>query len=89
MLGKEYTKGMGSTFPESTRYDKLAESLGCYGEIVTQPEEIKPALKRAFDSSLPSVLDVRVDTNDMWPTRTQIIDKLPEYLSKKEQIQHV
>ena len=89
MLGKEYTKGMGSTFPESTRYDKLAESLGCYGEIVTQPEEIKPALKRAFASSLPSVLDVRVDTNDMWPTRTQIIDKLPEYLSKKEQIQHV
>jgi acetolactate synthase-1/2/3 large subunit len=46
---------------EDTRYDKYAESLGAYGELVTEPEEIKPALNRAFDSGLPAVLDVRTD----------------------------
>lgn len=30
-----------------TRYDKLAESLGCHGEFVRQPEDIRPALERA------------------------------------------
>jgi acetolactate synthase-1/2/3 large subunit len=43
------------------RYDKLAESLGCYGERVTKPAQIKPALKRAVNSGLPAVLDVIVD----------------------------
>jgi acetolactate synthase-1/2/3 large subunit len=43
------------------RYDKLAESLGCYGERVTKPTQIKPALKRAVNSGLPAVLDVIVD----------------------------
>ena len=30
-----------------TRYDKLAESLGCHGEFVDQPDAIRPALERA------------------------------------------
>ena len=43
------------------RYDKLAEALGCYGERVTEPAQIRPALERAVDSGLPAVLDVMVD----------------------------
>jgi acetolactate synthase-1/2/3 large subunit len=50
-----------SILSEDVRYDKYAESLGAYGELVTEPEEIKPALKRAFKSGLPAVLDVRTD----------------------------
>jgi acetolactate synthase-1/2/3 large subunit len=46
---------------QNARYDKYAESLGAYGELVTEPEEIRPALERAFDSGLPAVLDVRID----------------------------
>ena len=30
-----------------TRYDKMAEALGCYAEYVEQPDEIKGALERA------------------------------------------
>lgn len=30
-----------------TRFDKLAEALGCYGEQVERPEDIRPALERA------------------------------------------
>ena len=43
------------------RYDKVAEALGCYGEQVTEPGQIQPALQRAVDSGLPAVLDVIVD----------------------------
>lgn len=54
-----------SKLSDAVRYDKFAESLGAYGELVTDPEEIKPALKRAFDSGLPAVLDVRIDPTIM------------------------
>ena len=54
-----------SKLSEAVRYDKYAESLGAYGELVTDPEEIRPALRRAFDSGLPAVLDVRTDPTVM------------------------
>ena len=50
-----------SKLNEDARYDRYAQGLGAYGELVTEPEEIKPALERAFDSGLPAVLDVRTD----------------------------
>ncbi|MGQ9715814.1 MAG: thiamine pyrophosphate-dependent enzyme, partial [Anaerolineae bacterium] len=52
---------IGVDFSPETRYDKLAEALGCYGERVTEPAEIKPALQRAVASGLPAVLDVVLD----------------------------
>ena len=30
-----------------TRYDRMAETLGCHGEFVEQPADIRPALERA------------------------------------------
>jgi len=54
-----------SQLSEDVRYDKYAQSLGAYGELVTEPEQIKPALKRAFASGLPAVLDVRTDPTIM------------------------
>ncbi len=52
--------GLFTLLNERVRYDKFAESLGAYGELVTEPDEIKPAIKRAFESDLPAVIDVRV-----------------------------
>jgi len=54
-----YGRTCGTELSPATRYDKLAEAFDCYGELVTDPTEIKPAIKRAFDSGLPAVLDVR------------------------------
>jgi thiamine pyrophosphate-dependent acetolactate synthase large subunit-like protein len=31
-----------------TRYDKMAEALGCYAEYAEEPEDIRPALQRAW-----------------------------------------
>lgn len=42
-------------------YAKCAEGFGCYGEVVTDPNEIKPAFERAKNSGKPAVLDVKID----------------------------
>lgn len=43
------------------RYDKIAQGFDCYGERVTEPEEIKPALERAVNSGKPAIIDVIID----------------------------
>jgi acetolactate synthase-1/2/3 large subunit len=42
------------------RYDKVVEALGGYGEAVERPEDIRPALQRAFASGLPACINVKV-----------------------------
>ena len=44
-----------------TRFDKLAEALGGHGEDVQEPDEIRPALERAFASGKPAIVNVRTD----------------------------
>jgi acetolactate synthase-1/2/3 large subunit len=43
------------------RYDKMVEALGGHGEYVERPQDIRPALERAFASGLPACVNVRVD----------------------------
>jgi acetolactate synthase-1/2/3 large subunit len=42
-------------------YHKMVEGLGGYGRKVTMPEDIRPALKEAFDSGVPACINVMVD----------------------------
>ncbi|HWE17834.1 MAG TPA: thiamine pyrophosphate-binding protein [Hyphomicrobiaceae bacterium] len=47
-----------------TRYDRMAEALGCYGEHVEKAEDIRPALQRAqdqVDQGKVAVVNVRTD----------------------------
>ena len=44
-----------------TRFDRLAEALGGHGEDVQEPDEIRPALERAFASGKPAIVNVRTD----------------------------
>ena len=47
-----------------TRYDKMAEGLGCYGEYVEKPEDIRPALDRAqkkVDEGMVALVNVKTD----------------------------
>ncbi len=41
-----------------TSFDGMATALGGYGERVEDPDEIRPALERAFGSGLPAVINV-------------------------------
>ena len=43
-----------------TRYDKVVEALGGYGEHVTEPGEIAPAISRALASGKPALVNVEI-----------------------------
>jgi acetolactate synthase-1/2/3 large subunit len=40
------------------RYDRIFAELGCHGEHVARPDELRPALERAFRSGKPAVVNV-------------------------------
>jgi len=42
-----------------SRYDRMVQGLGGYGEAVEKPDDIRPALQRAFASGLPACINVR------------------------------
>ena len=44
-----------------TRYDRMAMDLGAHGEFVEKPNDIRPALERAFASGKPAVVNVITD----------------------------
>ncbi|HTV46213.1 MAG TPA: thiamine pyrophosphate-binding protein [Stellaceae bacterium] len=47
-----------------TRYDKMAEALGCYAEYVEEPEGIRPALQRAWkkvEDGMVGFVNVKTD----------------------------
>jgi thiamine pyrophosphate-dependent acetolactate synthase large subunit-like protein len=44
-----------------TRFDLIARALGCHGEHVEHPDEIRPALDRAARSGGPAVVNVVTD----------------------------
>jgi acetolactate synthase-1/2/3 large subunit len=49
------------------RYDTVMEALGGKGETVTAPDEIGPALKRAFASGEPYLVNVLTDSEIAYP----------------------
>jgi acetolactate synthase I/II/III large subunit len=52
------------------RYDQVVTALGGGGELVTDPADIGPALRRAFDSGIPYLVNVVTDPNDAYPRST-------------------
>lgn len=50
-----------------TRYDEVVRALGGDGELVTRPDEIGPALQRAFASGVPYCVNVATDPEVAYP----------------------
>ena len=50
-----------ATLLAPTRYDKVVEALGGYGEHVTEPGQIRPALERAVASGTVACVNVVLD----------------------------
>jgi len=63
MLGTSIAADLG----HRTRYDRVVESLGGHGELVERPDEIRPALERAFKSGLPACINVICDPGAEYP----------------------
>ena len=43
-----YGYSVAADLRPGTRYDEVAAALGCHGELVRAPDELRPALERAF-----------------------------------------
>jgi acetolactate synthase I/II/III large subunit len=55
-----------------TRYDEVAAALGCHGELVSAPDELPPALERAFASGGPALVNVLTDPSIAYPRRSNL-----------------
>ncbi len=53
---------------QDIRYDKIFAEMGCHGENVTDPDQIIPALDRAFKSGKPALVNVIGDKTVGHPT---------------------
>jgi acetolactate synthase-1/2/3 large subunit len=54
----------------ATRYDQVVVALGGGGEMVTDPDQIGPALDRAFASGIPYLVNVVTDPTIAYPRTT-------------------
>jgi len=57
-IGAEFLKGEAPISPDLTA---LARAFGCYAERVSAPDEVRPALQRAFAAGTPAVVEVMVE----------------------------
>ena len=53
-----------------TRYDEVVRALGGAGELVTSPGQLGPALRRAFASGVPYLVNVVTDVEAGYPRTT-------------------
>jgi acetolactate synthase-1/2/3 large subunit len=52
------------------RYDQVVAALGGAGELVTRAQEIGPALRRAFGSGVPYLVNIATDPRVAYPRST-------------------
>jgi acetolactate synthase-1/2/3 large subunit len=56
-----------------TRYDQVVEALGGFGQLVDRPEQIRPALERAFKAGVPACINVICDPEAEYPRSSVLI----------------
>jgi acetolactate synthase-1/2/3 large subunit len=60
---------MAAELRPATRYDQIAEALGCHSELVTEPSELCGALDRAFSAGKPALVNVLTDPEVVYPRK--------------------
>lgn len=63
---------VGCDLAPETRYDKVAEDLGCHGALVRTAAELGPALDAAFAYDGPALVNVLTDPGDEYPRTTSL-----------------
>ena len=67
-----YGWDMACDLQPGCRYDEVVRALGGGGETVSSPEEIGPALDRAFASGVPYLVNVVTDPGDVYPRSSNL-----------------
>jgi acetolactate synthase-1/2/3 large subunit len=67
-----YGYSVAADLQPELRYDHVVEALGGHGELVSRPEELRPALERAFASGKPALVNVLTDPSIAYPRRSNL-----------------
>jgi acetolactate synthase-1/2/3 large subunit len=67
-----YGYSVAAELRPETRYDQVVEALGGHGELVARPEELKPALTRAFEAGKPALVNVLTDPTVVYPRKSNL-----------------
>jgi acetolactate synthase-1/2/3 large subunit len=54
------------------RYDEVVKALGGAGETVAKAADLGSALRRAFDSGVPYLVNVLTDPTDAYPRSSNL-----------------
>jgi acetolactate synthase-1/2/3 large subunit len=67
-----YGYSVAAELQPELRYDKVVEDLGGHGELVREPDELVPALERAFESGKPALVNVLTDPAVAYPRKANL-----------------
>jgi acetolactate synthase I/II/III large subunit len=67
-----YGYSVAAELRPETRYEEMVEALGCEGVLVHEPEELRPALERAFESGKPTLVNVLTDPEVVYPRKSNL-----------------
>jgi acetolactate synthase-1/2/3 large subunit len=67
-----YGYSVAAELRPGTRYDQIAEALGCHAELVSTPSDLRPALDRALASGRPALVNVLTDPTVAYPRRSNL-----------------
>jgi acetolactate synthase-1/2/3 large subunit len=67
-----YGYDVAAELTPGTRYDEVVQALGGAGEMVTEAEDIGPALDRAFAGGVPYLVNVLTDPADIYPRQSNL-----------------
>jgi acetolactate synthase I/II/III large subunit len=67
-----YGYSVAADLQPALRYDRVVEALGGHGELVSRPEQLRPALERAFASGKPALVNVITDPSVAYPRKSNL-----------------
>jgi acetolactate synthase-1/2/3 large subunit len=67
-----YGYSVAADLQPGCRYDEVVSALGGHGELVQRPDELRPALERAFASGKPALVNVLTDPTVVYPRRANL-----------------
>jgi acetolactate synthase I/II/III large subunit len=67
-----YGYSVAADLQPGLRYDRVVEALGGHGELVERPDELRPALERAFASGKPALVNVLTDPSVAYPRKSNL-----------------
>ncbi len=67
-----YGYSLAAQLTPQTRYDVVVQALGGHGSLVREPEQLRPALERAFAADVPALVNVLTDPSVAYPRRSNL-----------------